>query len=287
MKTLIMTDENSGISSNEAKTLGIAIIKMPVIIDGNTYFEDINLKRSDFYKALIAKKDIITSQPAIGLIEEEWNKYLLEYDEILYIPMSSELSHSYESAYILSKNYNGKVEVVDNHRISVTLKSSVLDAIKLIKTGKTAKEIKEILEKESYESSIYIMLTTLEYLKKGGRITPAGALLGGALHIKPILQIQGGKLDAYQKVIGEKKAKKVLIDAIKYDLENKFNKYLLSELRISFSYTYDLKAAMEFKKEACKILKLNEDQIFMDELPVSVTTHIGPNALAITISHKL
>ena len=201
--------------------------------------------------------------------------------------MSSGLSESCNSAKNLSLDYKDKVFVVDNHRISVTLKSSVYDALNLVKQGKTAKEIKQILESEASNSSIFIMVDTLKYLKKGGRVTPAGALLGEALHIKPVLQINGGKLDAYKKCIGSKKAKKVMLEAIKHDLETKFDTHDINDFRVAIAYTKDFESAKIFMKEACEYLHINPNSVEIDQLSLSVATHIGPGSLAITISKKV
>ena len=287
MKTLIMTDDNSGIKHIDLSKFGLKMMRMPILINGEVYFQDENIDFDKFYELQENNADIRTSQPAIGEIIEAWDEALKEYDEILYIPMSSGLSESCNSAKNLSLNYKDKVFVVDNHRISVTLKSSVYDALNLVKQGKTAKEIKQILESEASNSSIFIMVDTLKYLKKGGRITPAGALLGEALHIKPVLQINGGKLDAYKKCIGSKKAKKVMLEAIKHDLETKFDTHDINDFRVAIAYTKDFESAKIFMKEACEYLHINPNNVEIDQLSLSVATHIGPGSLAITISKKV
>lgn len=284
MKTLIMTDDNSGIKHIDLDNLGVKMMRMPVLINGEVYFQDVNIDFAKFYELQESNADIRTSQPAIGEILEAWDNALKEYDEIVYIPMSSGLSESCNTAINLSSEYKDKVFVVDNHRISVTLKSSIYDALNLVKQGKTAKEIKEILESQGSQSSIYIMVDTLKYLKKGGRVTPAGALLGEALHIKPVLQINGGKLDAFKKCIGTKKAKKVMLEAIKHDLETKYDTKDINNFRIAIAYTKDVESATIFMKEACEYLNIDSKNVEMDQLSLSVATHIGPGALAITIS---
>ena len=204
----IVTDSNSGISQAEGKELGIYVIPMPFLVDGKLYFEDVDMNKEQFYHFLENDADLSTSQPSPGDVMDLWDKLLKEYDEIVHIPMSSGLSASCSTAMGLARDYDGKVQVVDNQRISVTMQQSVMDAKHLVAAGKSATQIKEILEKEALESSIYLMVDTLKYLKKGGRITPSAALLGSALNLKPILQIQGDKLDAYKKVRGVKAAKK-------------------------------------------------------------------------------
>ena len=211
----IVTDSNSGISQAEGKELGIYVIPMPFLVDGKLYFEDVDMNKEQFYHFLENDADLSTSQPSPGDVMDLWDKLLKEYDEIVHIPMSSGLSASCSTAMGLARDYDGKVQVVDNQRISVTMQQSVMDAKHLVAAGKSAAQIKEILEKEALESSIYLMVDTLKYLKKGGRITPAAALLGSALNLKPILQIQGDKLDAYKKVRGVKAAKKNMLEAMK------------------------------------------------------------------------
>ena len=204
----IVTDSNSGISQAEGKELGIYVIPMPFLVNGKLYFEDVDMNKEQFYHFLESDADLSTSQPSPGDVMDLWDKLLKEYDEIVHIPMSSGLSASCSTAMGLAQDYDGKVQVVDNQRISVTMQQAVMDAKHLAAAGKSAAQIKEILEKEALESSIYLMVDTLKYLKKGGRITPAAALLGSALNLKPLLPIQGDKLDAYKKVRGVKAAKR-------------------------------------------------------------------------------
>lgn len=284
-KIAIVTDDNSGITPEEAKQLGIYIIKMPVLIDGTEYYEYDNLTSEQFYKFLEEDKDVKTSQPSPGNVMNLWENLLKDYDEIVHIPMSSGLSESCNTAKSLAENFDGNVFVVDNHRISVTLKRSVLDAINLRDKGYDGAAIKETLEATKGDSSIYIMVDTLKYLKKGGRVTPAGAALGATFHIKPILQIQGGKLDAKAKVIGVKKAKLKLVEFAKEDLIKRF-KYLANkgEYEIEIAYTYD-------KSLAEDLIKLLQEQIpdlpevaSVNPLSLSIATHIGPGAMAVAIS---
>ncbi len=285
MKICIITDDNAGFTKEEAQELGIKIIKMPVLIDGEEHFENITLSTDEFYKKLANGADIKTSQPAPGEVLKVWDETLKTYDAIIHIPMSSGLSESCNTATVLAQDYKGKVFVVNNHRISVTLKSSVRDALNMAKDGKSPEEIKEYLEKDAYQSAIYVMVDTLKYLVKGGRITPAAALIGGALHIKPILTILGEKLDAYKKVIGTKKGKIALLSAIQDELKMRFKDYSKEDLCFQMAYTFELEAAIEFRKEFAESLGINEDQIELNPLSLSVATHIGPGALALTVSH--
>lgn len=203
-KIAIVTDSNSGITQDEGRSLGVFVLPMPFYINEVMYLEGITLSQDEFYERLQKDETISTSQPSPGEVCGMWDNLLKEYDEIVHIPMSSGLSASCETAMGLARDYDGKVQVVDNQRISVTQRQSVLDAIALAEAGKNASEIREILEAEKLESSIYITLETLKYLKKGGRITPAAAAIGTVLNLKPVLQIQGDKLDAYSKVRGKK-----------------------------------------------------------------------------------
>ena len=245
----IVTDSNSGISQAEGKELGIYVIPMPFLVDGKLYFEDVDMNKEQFYHFLENDADLSTSQPSPGDVMDLWDKLLKEYDEIVHIPMSSGLSASCSTAMGLARDYDGKVQVVDNQRISVTMQQSVMDAKHLVAAGKSAAQIKEILEKEALESSIYLMVDTLKYLKKGGRITPSAALLGSALNLKPILQIQGDKLDAYKKVRGVKAAKKNMLEAMKKDVEGRFSDYVTKgQLKLHVAYTTDEETARQWKE---------------------------------------
>lgn len=283
----IVTDSNSGISQAEAKELGIYVIPMPFLVDGKLYFEDVDMNKEQFYHFLENDADLSTSQPSPGDVMDLWDKLLKEYDEIVHIPMSSGLSASCSTAMGLARDYDGKVQVVDNQRISVTMQQSVMDAKHLVAAGKSAAQIKEILEKEALESSIYLMVDTLKYLKKGGRITPAAALLGSALNLKPILQIQGDKLDAYKKVRGVKAAKKNMLEAMKKDVEGRFSDYVTKgQLKLHVAYTTDEETARQWKEE---VQSMFPDIAIsrMDPLSFSVTCHTGPGVLAIAASHAL
>ena len=286
MKIAIVTDSNSGITQSEAKELGCFLIPMPFLIDEKEYFEEISLSQEEFYEKLLSGADVSTSQPNIFSVTELWKDLLKTYDQIVHIPMSSGLSASTETAINAAKDFNGKVEVVDNKRISVTLKQSVIDAINLAKDGKNAKEIKDWLENTALDSSIYIMVTTLKYLKKGGRITPAAAAIGSLLKIKPILQIQGSKLDKFCQVISFNQGKKRMIEQMIYDIEHRF-KSLLDEgkLKIQMAYTHAKDKCLEFKKEADKELEKYGLKVEMvDPLSLSIACHIGDGAIAIACS---
>lgn len=285
-RVIVVTDSNSGITQSEAKELGVVVMPMPFYINGQMFYEDIDLTQEQFYQKLKEGGEIKTSMPLVGDVTDKWDELLKEYDEIVYIPMSSGLSSSCETAYMLSQDYDGKVQVVNNQRISVTMRQSVLDAKMLAEQGKGAEEIKEILEKEKFESSIYIMVDTLEYLKKGGRITPAAAALGTLLKLKPVLQIQGEKLDAYAKVRGKKQAKRAMLKAMKNDWETRFAEYAArGEMCLQAAYTGNLEEAEEFKKEIQEVFPGQE--IHMDPLSLSVACHIGHGALAVACSRKV
>ena len=281
-RVLIITDSNAGILQSEAKTLGIKIIPMPFIINGEEYYEDINLSQKEFYEKLENENaSVSTSQPSTYYLRELWDEALKEYEEIVYIPMSSGLSASQANAQAQSTYYKGRVQVVDNQRISVTQKESVLEAIELVKQGKTAREIREYLESTKEISSIYIVVDTLKYLKKGGRVTAAGAALGTILRIKPVLQIRGKKLDAFFKAMNIKQAKIKMITQMKLDLENDFKEYYeQGKMIISIAHTQNYEEAEKFKDD---IIRMIPGVIvrFIDPLSLSVSCHIGPGALAV------
>lgn len=287
MKIAIVTDTNSGFSKFEAEKLGIFIVPMPVIINSETYFENENITMDKFITYLESGQDISTSQPSPGDIMDLWNNILSsgDYDQILYIPMSSGLSKSCETATVLSGDYENKVYVVDNKRVSVTLKESVLQADMLAKNGHSASEIKDILEKDSLNSVIYIMLNTLEYLKKGGRITPAVAMLGSVLKIKPILSIQGDKLDSFAKARNINKGKNIMLETVKNDLTNRFASNDMSRLKIalagSLSDAEQINSIKEFFQN-----EFPECEIYYDPLPISLTCHIGPEAFGIGVCFR-
>lgn len=281
----IVSDSNSGITQSMAKELGITVMPMPFFVGDKTLYEDIDLSQEEFYQMLSEKTDIHTSMPLVGNVTDTWDELLKEYDEIVHIPMSSGLSGSCETAIMLSQDYDGKVQVVNNQRISVTQRQSVLDAIALSKQGRSASEIKEILERDKFESSIYIMVDTLYYLKKGGRITPAAAALGTLLKLKPVLQIQGEILDAFAKARTVKQAKSMMIEAMKNDFANRFKDPAGEHMYLEMAYTHDLEAAENFKKEVQKAFPGME--IRMDPLSLSISCHIGPGALAVACSRKI
>lgn len=285
-KIAIVTDSNSGITQDEGRVLGVHILPMPFYINEVMYLEGVTLSQEEFYQFLQKDEPISTSQPNPGEVCGLWDSLLEEYDEILHIPMSSGLSASCETAMVLARDYEGKVQVVDNQRISVTQRQSVLDALALIKAGKNAAQIREILEAEKLESSIYITLETLKYLKKGGRITPAAAAIGSVLNLKPVLQIQGEKLDAYSKVRGKKQAKRVMLKAMKEDLDTRFAEYVKKgEMCLQIAYTGNREEAEEFKEEVQEMFPGFE--IHMDPLSLSVACHIGHGALAVACSKKV
>lgn len=284
-RVVVVTDSNSGITQAEAKELDVVVMPMPFYINEEMFYEDIDLTQEQFYAKLAEGGDIKTSMPLVGDVTDKWDELLKEYDEIVYIPMSSGLSSSCETAYMLSQDYDGKVQVVNNQRISVTMRQSVLDAKAMADSGKTAEEIKDILEDEKFNSSIYIMVGTLTYLKKGGRITPAAAALGALLKLKPVLQIQGEKLDAFAKARTVKQAKSIMIEAMKSDFQKRFDSPDGAKMNLEIAYTFDKEAAEAFKAEVQEAFPNNE--IVMNPLSLSVSCHIGPGALAIACSKKI
>lgn len=284
-KVAVMTDSNSGITQSQAKELGITVVPMPFYIDGKLYYEDIDLTQEDFYRMLEKGGDISTSMPAVGDLIDRWEALLKDYDEIVYIPMSSGLSSSCATAKALAQDYEGKVFVVDNQRISVTMKQTVFEAMKMAEHGKTAAEIRDILEATKFESTIYIMVDTLTYLKKGGRITPAAAALGTLLKLKPVLQIRGEKLDAFAKARTIKQAKQIMLDAIKTYMDQVLHDPDGKHTKIAMAHTHNEEAIMQFKEEAQAIWP--DHDIMVDPLSLSVSCHIGPGALAITCTKML
>lgn len=275
-KIAIMTDSNSGITQHQAKMMGIYVLPMPFFINGDMYFEDITLTQEEFYQKLLEDADISTSQPSPADVMELWDDVLKEYDEIIHIPMSSGLSSSCETALSLAQEYEGRVYVVDNQRISITQRQSVLDAMEMVKKGMGAKEIVDVLMAEKLEASIYITVDTLKYLKKGGRVTAAGAALGTVLNIKPVLQIQGDKLDAFAKVRGFKAAKKKMLDAMEKDINVRFAG---KKVRLQAAYTCSAEEAEAWRKEI--MARFPGYDVYMDPLSLSVSCHIGPGSMAI------
>lgn len=285
-KIAIVTDSNSGITQDQAKKMGVHVIPMPFYINETMYLEGVTLTQEEFYERLKNDEPISTSQPSPAEVCGLWDMLLKENDEIVHIPMSSGLSNSCETAMGLARDYDGKVQVIDNQRISVTQYQSVVDALALRDAGKSAAEIKEVLEAEKLESSIYITLETLKYLKKGGRITPAAAAIGTVLNLKPVLQIQGEKLDAYAKVRGKKQAKRVMLKAAQEDMQERFAEYKKEGLMcIEGAYTGNPEEAEEFKKEIEAAFPGHE--VRMAPLSLSIACHIGYGALAIGCTKKV
>lgn len=282
-KVTVVTDSNSYITPEEANVWGITVIPMPFLIDGETYFENITLTQEEFYQKLLEDADISTSQPSPETVTEIWDKLLESADSIVHIPMSSGLSGSCQTALMLAQDYDGRVQVVNNQRISVTQKQSVLDALQLIREGKTAVEIRKKLEEVKLEASIYIMLDTLKYLKKGGRITPAAAALGTALRLKPVLQIQGEKLDAYSVAKTSKKGVAKMLSAMEEDINTRFGG--IEKVHLEVAHTNNEEAAIEF----CQMIqeRFGVEDVLVDPLSLSISCHIGSGALAVACSRKI
>ncbi len=283
-KIAIVTDSNSGITQKRGKELGIFVLPMPFFIDGKSYLEDITLTQEQFYEKLGADSDISTSQPSPADVMELWEKVLKDYDEIVCIPMSSGLSSTCSTAISIADEYNGRVQVVNNQRISVTQEQSVYDAMTLRDRGLSAMEIRRFLEKEKLQASIYITVDTLKYLKKGGRVTPAAAAIGTVLNLKPVLQIQGEKLDAFAKVRGWKAAKKTMLNAIEKDLNERFAD-VKDDMVLGMAYTCCAEEAQEWKQEIMD--RFPGYHIVEGPLSLSVACHIGPGAMAVTCMKKV
>ncbi len=284
-KVGIITDSNSGITQRQADELGIFVLPMPFMVNEETFFEDISLSQEEFYERLANGDDVVTSQPSPESVMNLWDKVLKEYDEIVHIPMSSGLSGSCQSAMMLAQDYDGKVQVVNNQRISVTQRQSVMDALKLAGQGKNAAEIKDFLEKDKFNSSIYIMLDTLYYLKKGGRITPAAAALGTLLKLKPVLQIQGDKLDAFAKARTTSQGKTIMMNAIKNDMINRFGGVDKDKIWLQIAHSHNEAAAAVFKEELLEVFPGFD--VYTDPLSLSIACHIGPGSLAVACSVKI
>ena len=284
-KVAIVTDSNSGITQMEAKTLGIRVMPMPFYINDEQFLEDITLPQEQFYERLTDGAKILTSAPVMTDFTDLWDELLKDYDEIVHIPMSSGLSSTCSTAMMLAQDYDGKVFVVDNQRISVTQRQSVLDAMMLAEAEKSAQEIYDKLMENKMESSIYIMLDTLYYLKKGGRITPTAAALGTLLKLKPVLQIQGEKLDAFAKARTVKQGKSIMIKQVVDDCRDRFGSEKGENIHISIAYTYDVDAAEIFKKEVQEVFP--DHDIVMQPLSLSIACHIGPGALALTATKAI
>ena len=279
----VITDSNSGINFEDAKELGIKVLPMPFLIDGKTYFEEISLSQEEFFEKLENDVDISTSQPSPESVMKIWDEALEEADEVVYIPMSSGLSSSCHTALMLADDYDGKVQVVDNQRISVTQRQSVLDAMELAKRGLTAVQIKEKLEKVKFESSIYIMLDTLKYLKKGDRITQKTKAFGSALRLKPVLTIQGEKLDAYAIAKTKKQGVKKMLAAIEDDINKRFGGTdHMENIHMEIAHTKNPEAAEDLKQQI--IEKFGVTEVDLYPLSLSIACHIGPGSIAVACS---
>lgn len=285
-KIAVVTDSNSGITQSQAGELGVHVLPMPFIINEKTYLEDINLTQEEFYKKLADGVNVSTSQPSPEDVMSLWDELLKSYDEIVHIPMSSGLSGSCQTALMLAEEYEGRVQVVNNQRISVTQRQSALDALYLVSKGMNAKEIKDFLEADKFNSSIYIMLDTLYYLKKGGRITPAAAAIGTMLKLKPVLQIQGEKLDAFAKARTTSQGKTIMINAIKNDIETRFGGMTPQKgIWLQIAHSDNEEAALEFKEEILEVFPGYD--IVISPLSLSIACHIGPGSLAFACCKKI
>ena len=287
-KVKIMTDSNSGITQDQGRALGVEVVPMPFFIDETQYFEDISMSQKDFYQALLDDKvNVSTSQPSPEAVMEVWTKLLSEYDEIVHIPMSSGISSSCATASMLAgeDEFAGRVFVVDNQRISVTQRRSVLQAKELADRGYSGKEIYDILMRDKFQSSIYIMVDTLKYLRKGGRLTPAVAAIGTVLRIRPVLQIQGERLDSYAKVKTLKQAKATMLKAVRKDFEERFHDPEGENFFMEIAYTADDTEAQNFKQEV--EAEFPGHAVWVDPLSLSVSCHIGPGALALAIAKRV
>lgn len=284
MKTAILTDTNSGIYLEEAQRLGIFVMPMPVIINDKTYYEGVNLTEEQLMEALTSGEKVTTSQPVLGDVVDTWDKLLREYEQIVYIPMSSGLSNSCSAAKAMALEYDDRVFVVDNHRISVTQRLSVMKARQLANWDIDGKEICKRLEKEAYNASIYVSVNTLEFLKKGGRITPAAATIGTVLNIRPVLSIQGEKLESFAKVRGSmKRCEEKMISACKNDLLTRFPKVQKHQVHIGAA---GAGLSQQESSQWVKILEQNFPgiEVIYNPLTASITTHTGPGAVGIGIT---
>lgn len=285
MNIAIITDTNSGIAEREAEQIGIFLMPMPVIIGDETLFEGINLTNERLCSLLESGCIVKTSQPSLGDVADCWKSVLNKgYDEIIYIPMSSGLSSSCSSSKALADDFEGKVYVVDNHRISVTQRTAVMKAVRLVSEGKNAKEIVEYLEKDAYNASIYVSVDKLDCLKRGGRVTPAAAAIATVLNIKPVLTIQGERLDSYAKVRGSmRRCEAKMIEGIKDDIVKRFSQPEVEQLHVGvagFGISEEEKAHwLDLAKK-----EFPTADVYYDSLPASIGTHTGPGAVGIGIS---
>lgn len=287
-KIAIVTDSNSGITQRQAAELGISVVPMPFDIDGKTYYEDISLTQEEFYIKLNGNADISTTQPSPENVMDMWRKLLEDHESVIYIPMSSGLSGSCQTAMVFATEdeFDGKVFVIDNQRISVTQRQAVLDAKLMADEGIAVEEIVKYLMDTKMESSIYIMVDTLKYLKKGGRVTPAAAALGTILKLKPVLQIQGEKLDAFAKARTLTQAKNIMINAVKADVEKRFGGNV-NNVHLEIAHTHNLQEALNFKEEVAAAFPEYQGQIYVDHLSLSVSCHIGPGSLALAATKRM
>ena len=287
MKIAVVTDSNSGITQAQAKEMGITVLPMPFMIDGETYYEDITLTQEQFYQRLKDNSDISTSQPTPDFIMKLWDELLKEYDQIVHIPMSAGLSGSCATAMMLAgeDEYEGNVFVVDNHRISVTQYQSVKDAMMLADMGMDGAQIKKRLEETAADSVIFVTVDTLKYLKKGGRITPAAAALGTLLRIKPVLIILGEKLDSFAKARTMKQAKTLMMNAIQKELDERLHDSECKDCHLAIAHSDNEEAALEFKKEVEE--RFPDADIYLAPLSLSIACHIGPGSLALTATRKM
>lgn len=280
-KIAIITDSNSGITPDEARSLGVYLVAMPFLVNGESYFENENLTQDNFYELLKTGDNVSTSQPSLGMVAEIWQEALKTHDEVVYIPMSSGLSQSCANAKNMANEYGGKVFVVDNHRISVTQKESVLDALKLKERGKDGKQICAYLEETASQASIYIAVDTMKYLKKGGRVTPAAAMVGSILRLNPVLQIQGEKLDKFALSRGMHKARETMKSALKKDVETTYAKYVENgELYLYVAHTANEENAKQLAQELQEMFP-NIPFRFCEPLSLSIACHTGPGALGV------
>ncbi len=284
-KVAVITDSNSGITQQMGKDMGVSVVPMPFMIEDETYYEDVTMSREEFFQRMENKEKIVTSQPSPGEVMKIWDKALEKHDQVVYIPMSSGLSGSCQSARMFAEDYDGRVEVVNNQRISVTMRASVLDALALAEKGFDAARIREILESVRFESSIYIMLDTLEHLKRGGRITPAAAAIGTLLRLKPVLQIQGEKLDAFSKARTINQGKTTMLTAMKKDMTERFGGIDTETCHLYAVHANCPDTFAPWSREVREAFPAF--QVREDVLSLSICTHIGPGALAIACSRKL
>lgn len=288
MKTVVATDSAAGITQEEAQSLGIPVLPIPFIINDKEYMQNINMTSETFYEMLTDDHTTVsTSQPSYGAYTDFWDSLLKEYDAVIYIPLSSGLSGSCQTCMMIAEeNYKGKVYILDLQRISVSQRQAVLDAQKLIAQGKTPEEICAVLMDMKLDCSIYITLDTLKYLAKGGRLTPAAALIGNVLNLKPILQIQGEKLDAFSKCRGMKKALKIMMDALRDNLNGRYRPYVeAGEVYLQIAHTNCLDRALELKARMEK--EFPEFEIFLTDLPLEIACHVGPNALGVACMRRV